>query len=124
RRRGPAMEVIDRDPDLTRLPLLKLWPDDGGHFVTLPLVETRDPTDGKPNLGMYRMHRFDARRTGMHWQIGKGGGFHYAEAERLGRPLPVSVTLGGPPALILGAIAPLPEGIPEFMLASLLLGER
>lgn len=122
--RAPVLEVVDRQPDLERLPLLKLWPEDGGHFVTLPLVTTRHPVKNKPNLGMYRMHRYDSRRTGMHWQIGKGGGFHHHEAERLGQSLPVTVTLGGPPALVLSAIAPLPEDIPEIMLASLLLGER
>jgi UbiD family decarboxylase len=124
KRRGATLEVIDRSPDLTKLPLLKLWPEDGGHFVTLPLVMTRSPIDNKPNLGMYRMMRHDATSTGLHWQIGKGGGFHHHEAEQRGEDLPVMVTLGGPPALVLGAIAPLPEGIPEIMLASLMLGER
>jgi len=124
RRGGPGLEVVDRSPDLTTLPFLKLWPEDGGHFVTLPLVTTRHPSSGKPNLGMYRMQRHDAQRTGIHWQIGKGGGFHYHEAEKLGRALPLTVTLGGPPALILSAIAPLPEDIPEILLGSLLLGER
>jgi UbiD family decarboxylase len=103
---------------------LQLWPEDGGHFVTLPLVYTESPTSGKHNLGIYRMQRYDKRTTGMHWQIGKGGGFHYFEAEQLGQPLPVTVFLGGPPALILSAIAPLPEGVPELMLASLLAGEK
>src|ERR687890_1213584 len=73
---------------------------------------------------MYRMQRFDARTTGMHWQIHKGGGFHYHEAEAAGRALPVTVFLGGPPALILSAIAPLPEDVPELVLASLLAGEK
>ncbi len=122
-RRAPVATVSET-PKLTRVPLLKLWPEDGGHFMTLPLVLTQSPTDGKSNLGMYRIQRYDDRRTGMHWQIGKGGGFHYAEAERLGKPLPVTIFAGGPPALILSAIAPLPEGVPELMLASLLLGQR
>ena len=74
---------------------------------------------GAHNLGMYRMQVHDARTTGMHWQIGKGGGFHYAVAEARGEALPVTVFLGGPPALILAAIAPLPENVPELMLASL-----
>ena len=73
---------------------------------------------------MYRMHVHDARTTGMHWQIGKGGGFHHAVAEALGESLPVTVFLGGPPALVLAAIAPLPENVPELMLASLLAGHR
>ncbi|MDX2176770.1 MAG: UbiD family decarboxylase [Candidatus Sumerlaeia bacterium] len=123
-RGGPVLDAVQRPARLTELPLLKLWPDDGGHFVTLPLVHTQHPEDGKPNLGMYRMQRYDDRTTGMHWQIGKGGGFHYGVAEAKNRALPVNVYAGGPPALILSAIAPLPEGIPELLLASLLLGER
>jgi UbiD family decarboxylase len=116
---APVCQVVE-PPRLTQVPLLKLWPKDGGAFMTLPLVYTRSPVDGTPNLGMYRIQRYDDRRTGIHWQIGKGGGFHYHEAERLGQALPLSIFVGGPPALILGAIAPLPEGIPEVLLASLL----
>ena len=86
---------------------------------------TREHPDGRGhNLGMYRLHVHDARTTGMHWQIGKGGGFHYAVAEARDQALPVTVFLGGPPALILAAIAPLPENVPELMLASLIAGER
>ena len=121
---GPITEVEDNEPDLESLPLLQLWPEDGGHFVTLPLVYTESPEDKRPNIGMYRMQRFDKTSTGMHWQIGKGGGFHYYEAENKGEPLPVTVFLGGPPALIVSAIAPLPEGVPEVIFASLLAGER
>jgi 3-polyprenyl-4-hydroxybenzoate decarboxylase len=73
---------------------------------------------------MYRLQVHDARTTGMHWQIGKGGGFHYAAAESRGQSLPATVFLGGPPALILAAIAPLPENVPELMLASLIAGRR
>jgi len=123
-RRGPVTEVVTDDVRLDRLPALTCWPEDGGPFVTLPLVYTEHPDRPGHNLGMYRMHVYDARTTGMHWQIGKGGGFHYAAAEQHGRPLPVTVFLGGPPALILAAIAPLPENIPELMLASLIAGER
>lgn len=124
-KRTPVREVRHVDPRLSELPLLTSWPEDGGPFLTLPLVYTESPAgSGRGNLGIYRMQRFDDRRMGMHWQIGKGGGFHYAEAEAAGRPLPVSVFLGGPPALVLSAVAPLPEGVPELLLASLLLGER
>ncbi len=119
-RRAPVLEARQPTVDLEKLPLLQLWHEDGGHFVTLPLVYTESPTSGKPNLGMYRMQRYDTTSTGMHWQIGKGGGFHYFEAERNNKPLPVTVFLGGPPAMILSAIAPLPEDVPELMLASLL----
>jgi 4-hydroxybenzoate decarboxylase subunit C len=73
---------------------------------------------------MYRLQVHDARSTGMHWQIGKGGGYHYAVAESRGQSLPATVFLGGPPALILSAVAPLPENVPELMLASLIAGER
>jgi len=121
---GPVTEVVSNDVRLDRLPVLTCWPEDGGPFVTLPLVYTEHPERPGHNLGMYRLQVHDARTTGMHWQIGKGGGFHYAVAEARGEPLPVTVFLGGPPALILAAIAPLPENVPELMLASLIAGER
>ena len=123
-RRAPVAEVLDRPARLDELPILTTWQEDGGPFVTLPLVYTEHPETGKHNLGMYRMQRFDAGATGMHWQIHKGGGFHFHEAEQRGHPLPVTVFLGGPPALILSAIAPLPEDVPELVLASVLAGEK
>ena len=119
-RSAPVLENKQTPVDLEKLPLLQLWQDDGGHFVTLPLVYTESPTTGKPNLGMYRIQRYDKQTTGIHWQIGKGGGFHYFEAEQRGESLPVTIFLGGPPAMIFSAIAPLPEDVPELMLASLL----
>ncbi|HYN84076.1 MAG TPA: UbiD family decarboxylase [Pyrinomonadaceae bacterium] len=122
--RGAVAETCDRPARLDELPVLTTWQEDGGPFVTLPLVYTEHPATGKHNLGMYRMQRHDARTTGMHWQIHKGGGFHYHEAEREGAALPVTVFLGGPPALILSAIAPLPEDVPELVLASVLAGEK
>ncbi len=124
RRNGPVTEVVDDNVRLDRLPALTTWPQDGGPFVTLPLVLTRHPDTGIPNLGMYRLQIHDEQHTGMHWQIGKGGGFHYGVAEARDRPLPATVFLGGPPALILSAIAPLPENVPELMLASLIAGRR
>ncbi len=123
-RRGPVAEVIDRPARLDELPILTTWQEDGGPFVTLPLVYTEHPTSKKHNLGMYRVQRHDARTTGLHWQIHKGGGFHYQVAEQLNQPLPVTVYVGGPPALILAAIAPLPEDIPELVLASVLAGRK
>jgi len=123
-RKAPVLEVQEWPADLDKLPLLQLWPDDGGSFITLPLVYTESPTTKKPNLGMYRMQRYDATSTGLHWQIGKGGGFHYREAELRGEDLPVTIFLGGPPAMILAAIAPLPEDVPELLLASLLAGSK
>ena len=123
-RSAPVTEYRQPEPDLTRLPLLKTWPEDGGHFVTLPLVYTEHPGTGHHNLGMYRMQRYDERTLGVHWQIQKGGGFHYHAAEREGRALPLTLLVGGPPALILAAIGPLPENVPELVLASLLQGGK
>jgi UbiD family decarboxylase len=122
--KAPVMQVKEDGGAGRRLPLLRTWSEDGGAFLTLPLVLTRDPGGNGTNLGMYRMQRYDDGRFGLHFQIGKGGGFHLAEAERLGRNLPVHVFLGGPPALILAAIAPLPENVPELMFASLVLGKK
>jgi len=130
---GPVTEVVTRDARLDRLPVLTCWAEDGGPFVTLPLVYTEHPGEqgtartggpGRSNLAVYRLQVHDARSTGMHWQIGKGGGFHYAAAEARGESLPVTVFLGGPPALMLAAIAPLPENVPEMMLASLIAGRK
>lgn len=117
---APVLEARQSSVDLEKLPLLQLWHEDGGHFVTLPLVYTESPISGKHNLGMYRIQRYDKTTTGIHWQIGKGGGFHFYEAEKQNKALPVTIFLGGAPAMILSAIAPLPEDIPELMLASLL----
>ena len=121
---GPVVDVVTDDVRLDELPIITSWPEDGGPFVTLPLVYTESPDRAGHNLGMYRLHVHDRRSTGLHWQIGKGGGFHYASAEARGADLPVTVFLGGPPALILAAIAPLPENVPELMLASLIAGSR
>ena len=122
--RSPVTQVVDRPARLDQLPVLTTWQEDGGPFITLPLVYTENPVIKKHNLGVYRMQVYDSKSTGLHWQIQKGGGFHYAEAERANQPLPVTVFLGGPPALILAAIAPLPEDVPELVLASLLAGEK
>jgi UbiD family decarboxylase len=121
---APVLDRITTDVRLDRLPALTCWPEDGGPFVTLPLVYTSHPERAGHNLGLYRMQVYDPRTTGMHWQIGKGGGYHYAAAEVRGQSLPVTVFLGGPPALMLSAIAPLPENVPELMLASLIAGRR
>ena len=122
--RGPVTDVVTDDVRLDALPALTTWPDDGGPFITLPLVFTEHPDGRGHNLGMYRLQVHDRGTTGLHWQIGKGGGFHYAVAEARGRSLPVTAFLGGPPALMLAAIAPLPENVPELVLASLIAGER
>ncbi len=119
--RGAAQQVR-LGPDLTSLPHLQLWPHDGGRFVTFGLVLTEHPLERTRNLGIYRMQVFDPRTTGMHWQIGKGGGFHHHAAERLGRPLEVAVSVGADPATLLAAVAPLPEGIDELAFAGFLRG--
>ncbi len=120
----PVLECTEKPADLEKLPLLQLWHEDGGHFITLPLVYTESPSTGKHNLGIYRIQRYDKTSAGIHWQIHKGGGFHYDEAERAGQSLRINIFLGGPPAMIIAAIAPLPEDVPELMLASLLSGGK
>src|SRR5712672_413045 len=122
--RGPVTEVFDRPGHLGELPVLTTWQEDGGPFITLPLVYTENPITKKHNLGIYRMQVYDAKSAGLHWQIQKGGGFHYHQAERMDQILPVTVFLGGPPALIISAIAPLPEAVPDLILASLLGGDK
>jgi len=117
-------QEIHGEPDLDALPVLTCWPGDGGRFLTLPQVVTYDPRNGKRNMGMYRMQVFDKKTTGMHWQIQKGGGFHYYQAEKLGRPLELAVALGTDPALLMATIAALPENIDEAMFAGFLRGRR
>lgn len=106
------------------LPQVVSWPKDGGAFVTLPLVYTQHPESGNGNLGMYRVQLFGDKTVGMHIQIHRGGGFHYYEAEKKGDSLPAHVYIGGPPALTIAAVAPLPEEIPELVFASFLMGEK
>jgi UbiD family decarboxylase len=121
---GPILARCQRPTRLGELPLLTSWHSDAGAFVTLPLVYTEDPDGLGHNLGMYRIQRYDDTSTGIHWQIHKGGGFHYHAAEQQNKALPLTLYIGGPPALMLAAIAPLPENIPELMLASLLQGQK
>jgi 4-hydroxy-3-polyprenylbenzoate decarboxylase len=125
-RRAPVQEVVWRgeEVDLFRLPVLKTWPLDGGPFLTLPLVITKDPETGELNLGMYRMQVLDRRSTAMHWQLHKVGRRHLEKAKRLGKKLPVAVALGGDPVLTYAATAPLPPlpGVSEFHLAGFLRG--
>lgn len=123
-RSGAILENCQIPARLGSLPMLTSWHSDGGPFVTLPLVYTEHPDGRGHNLGMYRIQRHDDTTTGIHWQIHKGGGYHYHEAEKLNRPLPLTLYIGGPPALMLAAIAPLPEDIPELMLTSLLMGKK
>lgn len=122
--KGPILENCQSPPTLSSLPMLTSWHSDGGPFVTLPLVYTEHPGGKGHNLGMYRIQQHSDTTTGIHWQIHKGGGYHYHEAEKRNAPLPLTLFIGGPPALMLSAIAPLPEDLPELMLTSLLIGDK
>ncbi len=116
---GPCQEVVDdKSPSLDILPILKCWPEDGGRYITLPSIISRDPATGRRNVGMYRLQQFDERTLGMHWQIHKGGAEHQRAAESAGAErLPVAVSIGGDPAVTWAGSAPLPPDIDEFLLA-------
>ncbi|PLX11712.1 MAG: menaquinone biosynthesis decarboxylase [Marinilabiliales bacterium] len=115
--KGACQENIHMQPDLGILPVLKCWPADGGKFITLPLVITKDPNTGIRNIGMYRMQVIDKNTTGMHWHLHKVGARHYQEYKKLGKKMPVSVVLGGDPIYTYCATAPMPDQMDEFMLA-------
>ncbi len=118
---GPCKEVIIKDnPSLDIMPVLKTWPQDGGRFITLPLVFTKDPETGERNCGMYRMQVYDSKTTGMHWHMHKDGARHYRKAEAMGKRLEVAVAIGSDPAVMYSATAPLPEGIDEMLFAGFL----
>jgi 4-hydroxy-3-polyprenylbenzoate decarboxylase len=125
---GPCKEVIHRFDgsagadtfDLHDLPVLKCWPQDGGPFVTLPTVYTQDPGNGERNIGMYRMQVFDGRTTGMHWQLHKVAARHGKLYYETGRRMPVAVCLGGDPVMPFCAMAPMPDGLDELLLAGFL----
>jgi 4-hydroxy-3-polyprenylbenzoate decarboxylase len=119
---GPCKEVVhllkDGEPfSLEQLPVLKCWPQDGGRFVTFPVVHTRDPDTGERNVGMYRMQIYDGQTTGMHWQVHKVGARHGKRYYERGERMPVAVTLGGDPAMTFAATAPLPDGLDEILFA-------
>ena len=120
--RGACQHTVygGEDVDLQRLPMLQSWECDGGAFVTLPMVHTVDPDTGVRNVGMYRMQRFDARTTGMHWHVHKTGARHYDAYKRAGRRMPVVVTLGGDPVYTYAATAPMPDNMDEYLLAGFL----
>jgi 4-hydroxy-3-polyprenylbenzoate decarboxylase len=120
---GACQEVVDREPDLSKLPVLTTWPHDGGPFVTLPQVITRDPETGIRNVGMYRLQVLGPRRLAMHWQLHKTATAHYREYQRRGERMPVAIALGGDPALTYCASAPLPPNVDEYLFAGFLRGE-
>jgi len=139
---APCRQVIEEEVDLFKLPILKCWPQDGGRYITLPLVFTKDPDTGRQNMGMYRLQIFDKSTTGMHWHIHKDGAENYRQACRtnlsMGKTgnrtveagknaeqksesrMEVAVALGGDPALIYAATAPLPHEIDETLFAGFL----
>src|SRR5260370_5979218 len=111
---------MPHEATLRDLPMLKCWPKDGGRFITLPNVHTRDPATGARNVGVYRMQVFDERTTAMHWQIHKVGARHGRIYYERGERMPVAVTLGGDPAYTFAATAPLPDGLDEILFAGFL----
>ena len=118
--RGECQEVIHKNPDINILPVLKTWPADGGKFITLPTVVTRDPVTGIRNVGMYRLQIFDSKTTGMHWHLHKTGARHYNEYKEKNLQMPVSICIGGDPAYTYAATAPLPDNLDEYILAGFL----
>ena len=122
-RQAPCQEV-EEPPDLSRLPVMKCWPKDAGRFLTCGMVLTHDPETDARNLGIYRMQVVGPDQVLMHWQIQKGGGFHYWKAERQGKALAVAGAIGTDPILYLAAVAPLPEGVDELAFAGFLGGRR
>jgi 4-hydroxy-3-polyprenylbenzoate decarboxylase len=121
----PCQEVVFTGDavDLTKIPVLTCWPDDGGPFVTLPCVVTSDPKTGMQNVGMYRLQIYDKKTTGMHWHIHKDGSAAYDEHKRLRKRMPVAVAIGTGPELTYAATAPLPRGIDEMMFAGFIRGK-
>ena len=118
--KGECQEVVLMNPDMTKIPVLKCWPQDGGRFITLPVVNTKDPISGIRNTGMYRMQVFDKDLTAMHWHKHKVSARHFNEYKKLGKKMPVAVVLGGDPAYTYAATAPLPDNVDEYMLAGFL----
>jgi 4-hydroxy-3-polyprenylbenzoate decarboxylase len=118
--RGECQQVIMKEPDINKLPVITCWPKDGGPFVTLPIIHTKDPNTNSRNVGMYRMQVFEPTLTGMHWHKHKVSAKHFNEYRKLGKKMPVAVALGGDPAYAYSATAPLPENVDEYMLAGFL----
>ncbi|MCB0699468.1 MAG: menaquinone biosynthesis decarboxylase [Chitinophagales bacterium] len=122
--KGACQEVIMNEPDLSKLPILKCWPKDGGRFITLPSIHTKDPNTNIRNIGMYRMQVFDKNMTAMHWHKHKVSARHFNEYKKLGKRMPVAVAIGGDPVYTYSATAPLPDNVDEYMLAGFLRKKR
>ena len=118
--RGECQEVVMENPDITKLPVITCWPKDGGPFVTLPVIHTKDPNTNSRNVGMYRMQVFGPTLTGMHWHKHKVSAKHFSEYKKLNKRMPIAVALGGDPVYAYSATAPLPENVDEYMLAGFL----
>lgn len=121
---GPCQEVVLKGNfKLSDLPILKCWPRDGGRYITLPLVITKDPETGQRNLGVYRMQVYDDRSTGMHWQTQKDGAVHSEKRKRRGEKMEVAVVIGADPATVFSGVAPLPYGVDELLFSGFLSGK-
>jgi len=123
-KKAECQQNIIKNPDLSVLPILKCWPYDGGKFITLPIVHTKDPINWKRNVGMYRMQVFNSTTTGMHWHLHKTGAKHFNEYKKLNKNIPIAVVLGGDPVYTFCASAPLPEGVDEYLLAGFLRKQK
>lgn len=119
-KQGACQEIVEHDPNLDTLPVLKCWPEDAGRFITLPQVYTKDPETGKRNVGMYRLQVFSPTTTGMHWHTHHDGAENYRKNCQLGQPTEVAVALGGDPCITYAATAPLPKEIDELLFAGFL----
>lgn len=118
--KGECQEIRMSEADITKLPVITCWPKDGGPFVTLPIIHTKDPNNGIRNVGMYRMQVFGPALTGMHWHRHKVSAKHFSEYKKMNKRMPVAVALGGDPVYAYSATAPLPENVDEYMLAGFL----
>jgi 4-hydroxy-3-polyprenylbenzoate decarboxylase len=120
RGKGACQEILMSSPDLSKLPVITCWPKDGGPFITLPIIHTKDPESGIRNVGMYRMQIMGERLTGMHWHKHKVSARHFESYRKLKKRMPVAVALGGDPIYAYAATAPLPDNVDEYMLAGFL----
>jgi 4-hydroxy-3-polyprenylbenzoate decarboxylase len=122
--KGKCQEVIDLNPDVTKLPVMTCWPKDGGPFITLPIIHTKDPHTGIRNVGLYRMQVFEPQLTALHWHLHKVSRRHFDEYKKMGKMMPVAVAIGGDPIYSYAATAPLPDGIDEYILAGFIRKQK